>query len=473
MSDLHSTRLTSFERSVSLQLSGLFSLRMLGVFIIIPIFALHAEGLNGVTPALAGLFMSSYALTQIILQPLFGSLSDRFGRKVMIILGLILFVVGSLIIALTGNIYLAILGRVIQGAGAIGAVILAFASDLTREAVRSKVMAMIGVTIGLTFGVAFFISPKLYALTEALGFRGGMGVFLLCAILGGLGIVVTAKFLPSQLPLELSSDESASTDSASVNSTFGEELHGIRGFRASFLDKNINRLYFGGMMVHLILTMSFAAFPFFLQEVGYTNALSWQIYVPSFLISILLLFPLVGLAEALYQHRRVFLLGIALIGVSMVMTLFSQSYLALLLLMMLFFLGFNILESLQPSLMSRFVPAQSRGMMMGVFSSSQFVGMAIGGQLGMQLHGYFINPKLIFMVVLALAAGWFYIAFSMESPLKKVTTQPKNQTAHESDQEGPVSPYSGQNSQDNSQNNSQGNGQGNGQNNEEKEHADL
>lgn len=427
-----SPRLTSFERSVSLQLSGLFSLRMLGVFIIIPIFALHAEGLNGVTPALAGLFMSSYALTQIILQPLFGSLSDRFGRKVMIILGLIFFVVGSLMIALTGNIYLAILGRVIQGAGAIGAVILAFATDLTREAVRSKVMAMIGVTIGLTFGVAFFISPKLYALTEALGFRGGMGVFLLCALLGVLGILVTAKFLPSQLPSELTADFS-STDSSSVDSTFGEELHGVRGFRASFLDKNINRLYFGGMMVHLILTMSFAAFPFFFQEVGYTNALSWQIYVPSFVISIFLLFPLVGLAEAFYQHRRVFLLGIGLLGVSMVMTFFSQGYFTLLLLMMLFFLGFNILESLQPSLMSRFVPAQSRGMMMGVFSSSQFVGMAIGGQLGMQLHGYFTNPKLIFMVVLGLAVGWFYVAFSMENPAKKErkTSQAQPKTDHD------------------------------------------
>ena len=402
-----SHHLTRAERGISLNLASLFSLRMLGIFIIIPIFAQHAASLEGVTPFLAGLFMSGYALTQIILQPIFGMLSDKFGRKETIVAGLLFFVIGSAIIAFTSNIHVAILGRIIQGTGAIGAVILALATDLTREEVRSKVMAIIGITIGLTFGVAFFISPKLYAFTESLGFSGGLGVFLLCAILGVLGILLAWFMLPTPPKIDRSAAEAAG---------------GIENFKAAFKDGNINRLYFGGMMVHMILTLAFTAFPFYLIDHGFDNAISWRVYVPGFLISIILLFPIVGFAERFYHHRKVFLMAIGLLGLALMLTFFKISYGGLLVVMMLFFLGFNTLEAMQPSLMSRFAPADNRGMVMGIFSSSQFIGIAVGGQLGMQLRGSFESPLVVFFAAILLVLAWLYVAYPMKNPVRKPKT---------------------------------------------------
>lgn len=389
-------KMSKSDWGLSARLAGLFSIRMLGIFIILPIYSLYTKELSGSTPLLAGLFISSYALTQIILQPLFGSLSDYFGRKVTITIGMVLFVIGSLLIAFTDSIYIAILGRVIQGAGAISAVVLAFTSDVVREEIRGKTMALIGVSIGLTFGVAIFISPVLY------GFFGGMGVFLLCAILGAIAIYVTLMQLPK-------------SDQHKVNRD--DRLPLRVSIKEAWSNSDINRLYLGAFMLHLILTLGFTIFPFILLEQHFSPEASWKIYVPSFLIAILLMFPGVGIAERFRQFRIFFLAAIAALVIALIALVFVKGYWSLMLYMTVFFWGFNTMEAMQPSLMSRLAPTHNRGMVMGFFSSSQFLGASIGGMLASVIFGYFTA-----MPVLLLGAGlliaWFIIAYPMKNPKK-------------------------------------------------------
>lgn len=379
------------------KLAGLFSIRMLGIFIILPIYSFYTKELAGTTPLLSGLFISSYALTQIILQPLFGTISDYFGRKMTITIGMALFVVGSLMIAFTDSIYLAIWGRVVQGSGAVSAVVLAFTSDVVREEIRGKTMALIGVSIGFTFGLAIFISPIIY------GFFGGMGVFLLCAILGVIAIYVTLAQLPA------SEQHKANRENP---------IPLMESIKAAWSDGDINRLYLGGFMLHLILTLGFTIFPWLLEGEGFLPQDSWKIYLPSFLIAIILIFPGVGVAERFRQFRLFFLISIAALIIAMIALAFVTGYGNYLFFMTLFFWGFNMMEAMQPSLMSRLAPTQNRGMVMGFFSSSQFLGASVGGILASVIFGYFTAlPVLIVGTVLL--ALWFVIAIPMRNPQKR------------------------------------------------------
>lgn len=390
-------KMSKSDWGLSARLAGLFSIRMLGIFIILPIYSLYTKELLGSTPLLAGLFISSYALTQIILQPLFGSLSDYFGRKVTITIGMILFVIGSLMIAFTDSIYVAIFGRVVQGAGAISAVVLAFTSDVVREEIRGKTMALIGVSIGLTFGVAIFISPVIY------GFFGGTGVFLLCAILGAIAIYVTLMQLPK----------------SEQHKENKEERMPLRlSIKEAWSDNDIKRLYLGAFMLHLILTLGFTIFPWILEAEGFLPKESWKIYVPSFLIAIFLMFPGVGIAERFRQFRIFFLVAIAALVVALVALVFVSGYWSLLLFMTVFFWGFNTMEAIQPSLMSRLAPTHNRGMVMGFFSSSQFLGASIGGILASVIFGYFTAVPVLWLGA-GLLVVWFIIAFPMRNPQKK------------------------------------------------------
>lgn len=390
-------KMSKSDWGLSARLAGLFSIRMLGIFIILPIYSLYTKELVGSTPLLAGLFISSYALTQIILQPLFGSLSDYFGRKVTITIGMILFVIGSLMIAFTDSIYVAIFGRVVQGAGAISAVVLAFTSDVVREEIRGKTMALIGVSIGLTFGIAIFISPVIY------GFFGGTGVFLLCAILGAIAIYVTLMQLPK----------------SEQHKENKEERMPLRlSIKEAWSDNDIKRLYLGAFMLHLILTLGFTIFPWILEAEGFLPKESWKIYVPSFLIAIFLMFPGVGIAERFRQFRIFFLVAIAALVVALVALVFVSGYWSLLLFMTVFFWGFNTMEAIQPSLMSRLAPTHNRGMVMGFFSSSQFLGASIGGILASVIFGYFTAVPVLWLGA-GLLVVWFIIAYPMRNPQKK------------------------------------------------------
>lgn len=394
-----STKLLPGELGLSLKLAGLFSIRMLGIFIILPVLTLYSQSLTGSTPFLTGLVFASYALTQILLQPIFGIVSDKIGRKPALIAGLGLFIVGSIILMFASHVYVAILGRIIQGAGAVSAVVLALATDLTREYIRSKVMAMIGVSIGLTFGVAVSLAPIIYMVAK------GYGIFGVCALMGALGIYATIKFIP---------DAPMPTEAMKTKRESISELT-----RIAFSNGNVVRLYFGAFMLHLLLTMTFAAMPSLLSQLEISGGSATLYYVSTFFISCIIMFACVGLAERFYRHRILFLVAILFLALAYLGLIISEegSHALFFWGLLLFFFGFNVMEAMQPSIMSRAADQHYRGTIMGVFSSSQFLGTSIGGMLGATISGYF-GVQYVFYLAFLLAAVWFAIAWPMQNPVK-------------------------------------------------------
>lgn len=400
-----SSKFSAEEKSLTARLSGLFSIRMLGVFIILPILATYSESLTGSNPLLTGFVFASYAITQILLQPIFGIVSDKIGRKPALITGLVLFTIGSIVLMFASSVYVAILGRVIQGSGAVSAVVLALATDLTREQIRSKVMAFIGVSIGITFGIAISISPLIYFLAK------GYGIFGLCAALGVAGIYITIKYIPD-IPYT-PKDTQAPKESLSTLT------------KIAFEEKNVIRLYFGAFLLHLLLTMTFATLPSFFAKLDISSAASAIYYTITFFISIIIMFIFVGLAERFYKHRILFLFAIILLSISYLTLVLSSdatsNHWMMICSLVLFFCGFNIMEASQPSLMSRFANKQYRGTIMGMFSSSQFLGASIGGILGSTISGY-LSENYVFYLAFILSAIWFAIAWPMQNPIKPSPT---------------------------------------------------
>lgn len=401
-----SSKFTSEEKGLAAKLAGLFSIRMLGIFIILPILAIYSESLTGSTPLLTGFVFASYAITQIILQPIFGIISDRIGRKPALITGLALFTIGSIILMFTSNIYIAIFGRIIQGSGAVSAVVLALATDLTREQIRSKVMAIIGVSIGVTFGVAISIAPLIYFLAK------GYGIFGLCAALGIVGIYITVKYIPN--PEKIATKEGTPHEKQSI-----KQLTTI-----AFQESNVVRLYFGAFMLHLLLTMTFATLPIYFKQLEISQISSALYYTATFFISIIVMFIFVGLAEKFYKHRILFLMAIIFLAISYLFLIIyeNNNHWFIIFSLAFFFFGFNIMEASQPSLMSRFANKNYRGTIMGVFSSSQFLGASIGGILGSSISGY-LGVEYVFYLSFILAALWFAIAWPMQNPIKPVANK--------------------------------------------------
>ena len=393
-----SSKFTVEEKGLTARLAGLFSIRMLGIFIILPILATYSHSLEGSTPTLTGLVFASYAITQILLQPIFGIVSDKIGRKPALITGLGLFTIGSIILIFASNIHIAILGRIIQGSGAVSAVVLALATDLTREQIRSKVMAFIGVSIGLTFGVAISIAPVIYYLAK------GYGIFGLCAVLGVCAIYIVIRYIPN-LPVPTKHNDHKENF---------KELTQI-----AFKENNVVRISFGALMLHLLLTMTFATLPLLFKQLEISTISSAFYYTATFFVSIIVMFIFVGLAERFYKHRILFLFAIILLAISYLFMLISGDGSRWLIItsLALFFFGFNIMEASQPSLMSRFADQNYRGTIMGVFSSSQFLGASIGGMLGSIIGGY-LGVQYVFYLTFILTTIWFIIAWPMANPVK-------------------------------------------------------
>ncbi len=400
-----SSKFTSEEKGLAAKLAGLFSIRMLGIFIILPILATYSESLSGSTPLLTGFVFASYAITQILLQPIFGIVSDKIGRKPALITGLALFTFGSIVLMFTSDVYIAILGRIIQGSGAVSAVVLALATDLTREQIRSKVMAIIGVSIGVTFGVAISISPLIYFLAK------GYGIFGLCAALGMAGIYLTIKYIPN-------------ITKATASET-NHEKKSIKELTKIVLEENnVVRLYFGAFMLHLLLTMTFATLPIFFKQLEISQVSSALYYTATFFVSIIVMFIFVGLAERFYKHRILFLLAIIFLAISYLFLIVyeNNNHWFIIFSLAFFFFGFNIMEASQPSLMSRFANKNYRGTIMGVFSSSQFLGASIGGIVGSSVSGY-LGVEYVFYLAFILSALWFAIAWPMQNPVKPVANK--------------------------------------------------
>ncbi|MFN2308173.1 MAG: MFS transporter [Gammaproteobacteria bacterium] len=383
------------ERRAAFALAGIFSLRMLGMFMILPVFALYADVIEGATPALMGLAIGIYGMTQALLQIPFGLLSDRWGRKPVIAAGMLLFALGSVVAALSDSIYGIILGRALQGSGAIAAAVMALAADLTREEQRTKAMAIIGISIGMSFSVALVAGP---VLDHWLGLAG---IFWLTALLSCLGIVVLFLVVPQPVVSRLH------RDAEPVPAQFLSVLR----------DRELLRLDFGILSLHMILTASFMVLPLILRDtLELPVARHWQVYLPVLVLSVAAMVPFIILAERRRRMKPVFLAAILVIALAQTgLAFWHASLLNVVLLLFLFYVGFNLLEATLPSLVSKMAPPDSKGTAMGFYSSAQFFGAFLGGSAGGWLQGWAgITGVLMFCGAAALL--WLAVAASMRSP---------------------------------------------------------
>ena len=391
--------MSSAEKRAAWSLAAVYALRMLGLFMILPVFALYADQLQGMTPFLLGCAIGIYGLTQALLQIPFGVLSDRLGRKPMIVLGLLIFAVGSFLAAGSEHIYGVIAGRALQGAGAIAAVIMALAADLSREQQRTKMMALIGMTIGAAFVAALILGPLLYA------GLGVPGIFQLTGVLAVLAIVVIIYIVPTP----------PSRYSPAINQS-GAAFWNI------LTDGRLLLLNLGVFVIHATITANFLVIPTILQDyLQIAAARHWLVYLGVLLSSLMIAMPVLWIADRLANRillQRLAMVTLLVAGVGLAFSinngvLFTAALIA-------FFIGFNILEASMPAELSKRVPATQKGAAMGVYSSSQFVGAFAGGVLaGALLGAYGIQIVLISGSLLALI--WLIIASFIRHGSKAMT----------------------------------------------------
>lgn len=387
--------MTAAERRASFGLAGIYGLRMLGLFIILPVFALYAEHLpGGESHLLMGIALGAYGLTQAILQIPAGWLSDRYGRKPVIYGGLVVFALGSFIAASADSIYWVIAGRAIQGAGAINAAVMALTADLTREEVRTRAMAMIGMTIGVTFSLSLILSPLLN------GLLGVPGIFAMTGVLALLAMLVVRFVIADPAITRFHSDTEASSK------RFGEVLR----------NKDLLRLDFGIFTVHAVLMSVFMQVPFLLQADGLEVSQHWKIYLLVMFAGFVLMLPLIVISEKMGKVKQVFLLAIALAAIAQAMLLFAQHSLwGVTAALLVFFTAFNVLEAKLPSLISIIAPLAARGTAMGVYSSVQFFGAFFGAAVGGALM-QFVGGNAVFVFGIVLLLLWLAVASGMQSP---------------------------------------------------------
>lgn len=383
-------------------IAAIFSFRMLGLFMLIPVFTIFAPMLAGATPTLVGIALGSYGLSQGILQIPFGVLSDRYGRKTMITIGLLLFAFGGLLGAVTHSIYGMIIARTLQGTGAIGSVLMALLADLTPDTQRTKAMAVIGVTIGVSFSLAMVLSP---AITSLFGLAG---IFYLTLILAVFGLVLLHVAIPTP-PTKMTRNTTTLTLLKSV-----------------ILNKQLQPLNIGIFIQHLILTATFFVIPLLLQQQTKQGHLlqQWHFYLPLMVVSFLLMLPFIFFAEKKQKTQSVFVYSIlATAGAQGFLAFFYPHWWLLWSLMIIYFVAFNILEASLPSLISKSADPGSKGTAMGVYSSSQFLGIFIGGLTGGLLFQYgTIGSIFIFNALISIF--WVIITCSMRAnhylPVNKI-----------------------------------------------------
>ncbi|MCM8594208.1 MFS transporter [Accumulibacter sp.] len=389
MTALITDRMSREERRAGISLAAVFALRMLGLFLILPVFAIHARELpSGDDAALVGMALGAYGLTQACLQIAYGAASDRFGRKPVIVVGLLLFAAGSFVAAGASDIYLVIVGRVLQGSGAISAAVTALAADLTREQHLTKVMAMIGSSIGLMFALSMVAAPLLYSLVGMSGIFALTGVLALLAIALVLKVVPAAPMVPRQPAWP----------------SFIEVL----------TDGRLQRLNFGVLALHLMLTAMWVVLPAELVQAGGLPVSDhWQVYLPALLLSFLVMVPAIVLAERFAHVKLVFNLAIGmLIVVEAGFGLFANGLHSLFVCLTLFFTAFNVLEAMQPSLISRIAPSHAKGAALGIYNTTQAIGLFLGGVIGGTLAKN-AGALAVWTVGAALAAVWLILGLTL------------------------------------------------------------
>lgn len=399
-------KMTSKEKRSVISLSSIMALRMLGLFMVLPVFSLYAEGLLGATPTLIGLAMGIYGLSQALFQFPFGALSDHFGRKPIILIGLVLFILGSLMAGAADSIFTMIIGRSLQGIGAVGSTIMALMADHTREEQRTKAMAIAGITLGFSFSLAMLAGPLF---TRWLAVNS---LFFLAAIFGLLGILILYTFVPAM-------------DDHHPQPETGAEL---KSFFKLLTSAELSKLNTGIFILHAIFTASFIIIPISLQQhVGLNSSQQWQLYLPTLLLAFIVCLIFINQAERKQQLKPYFLGGIAALGLSQLIMWSAGSSLMLAATGIgLFFAGFSLLEAFLPSLVSRTAPAERKGSALGLYSSAQFLGIFVGGLFGGWLYGQFSFTG-VYLFCLILTLFWLALASFMQPPRKK---SPQLDTIH-------------------------------------------
>jgi MFS family permease len=382
------------ELRAGVSLAGVFGLRMLGLFFILPVFAVHAPRMRGGDDlTLVGLALGAYGLAQGVLQIPFGLASDRWGRKPMLYAGLAVFAAGSFLGMVADDIWTAIAARTLQGAGAISSVAMALAADLTREHHRTKVMAMIGSTIGLMFALSLVGAPPLYRVI------GMEGLFALNGLLCLAAMVVVKVLVPDPPPPAARASRGSSRDAV--------------------LHPELLRLNAGILVLHIVLYAMFLVVPTRLVEAGLELPAHWKFYLPVVLASFVLMVPPILYADRRNRPKPVLLGAVAMLVAALGPLGAASSVSAIAGLMLVFFIAFNALEAILPSLVSRVAPAEGRGVAIGVYNTTQTLGVFFGGLIGGWLAKHF-GAGAVFATCTVLCILWFVIAAGMHSAPRPV-----------------------------------------------------
>ena len=385
--------MNSTERLFALKVSLIMSVRMLGLFMLFPVMSVYAGDYDSSTPFLIGMAIGVYGLTQALLQIPFGYLSDRFGRKPILIIGLLIFLLGSIVAASASNIIFVVIGRALQGGGAISAVLMAFLADSISEDNRAKANAFVGFQIGVAFMLSLIIGP---IITSRIGLSGLFWVIGLLSIIAMLIVLSLQHSKP------------------------------VNYYRLSFgafketLTRELVALDFSVFSLHLILASGFIVMPLLIMENQIVAMIdNWQLYLPSVLLSFIGMIPLIVISEKFKKTKYILLLSIFLLIVSQIIFFTSDlNFSVFLLTLTIFFVAFNTIEAILPSLLSRTASAAKRGLAMGIFSTSQFLGTFIGGAIGGLIYDiYDLNSVFLFTIFVAII-WWFMVLFS---PLKTKT----------------------------------------------------
>lgn len=402
MSSMEQTNLNSLEKRAAVSLALIFSMRMLGLFMLMPILAIYGQELDNVSPLWIGIAIGAYGLTQALFQIPMGWLSDRFGRRRIIVVGLIIFAIGSVIAGFATSIEMVTLGRAIQGMGAIASAVLALASDVTREEQRPKVMAVIGMCIGLSFAVALVLGPMI---AQSYGLQG---VFFVTALMAIVGIIITLTIVPIAYTRTHSSEVTASKSNI-LNMLFNPQLL---------------RLDLGVLILHWLMTSIFIALPILFKDSGLLVNEHWKVYLPVLFLSFVFMVPMLIIGAKKSIEKPLFIFAIALIVLASVLMIFSISIWPLVLAVFIFFIGFNFLEASLPAHVSRLAPAGQKGTAMGVYSSSQFFGAFLGGISGGYIAQNF-GFSYLFAANVCIALIWLVLAFGMKLPAssKRISIQ--------------------------------------------------
>jgi MFS family permease len=382
--------MTPVEIRAGASLAGVYGLRMLGLFFILPVFAVHAPKLRGGEDiALVGLALGIYGLAQGILQIPFGMASDRWGRKPVLYVGLLIFAAGSFLGIGADDIWTAIAARTLQGAGAISSVAMALAADLTREQHRTKIMAMIGSMIGLMFALSLVGAPVLYR------WIGMGGLFALTGFLSLAAIWVVKTQVPDA-PMRSRSAEARPVP-----------------MRAAVLHPELLRLNAGIFILHVVLYAMFVVVPPMMVDAGLELSEHWRLYLPVVLLSFVVMIPPILYVDRRNAPKPVLIGAVALlVAVEAALGAMDKGLSTLAALMLGFFISFNVLEALLPSLVSRIAPAEGRGVAIGVYNTTQTLGVALGGVLGGWVAKHF-GATAVFGVCAALSALWLVVAVGM------------------------------------------------------------